>query len=161
MSLPKLYIETTIPSYLTARRSRDWRLAAHQEMTRRWWDTCRHEYEVYTSAFVREEAASGDSAMAEARLNLLRTVAVLPTTYEAEALAETLLVANLIPVKAAADAFHIAISAVHGMDFLLTWNCAHINNLNVIRRVERICAAAGRPCPVICTPDELLPTSMP
>ncbi len=99
--------------------------------------------------------------MAEARLNLLRTVAVLPTTYEAEALAETLLVANLIPVKAAADAFHIAISAVHGMDFLLTWNCAHINNLNVIRRVERICAAAGRPCPVICTPDELLPTSMP
>ena len=69
--------------------------------------------------------------------------------------------AILIPAKAATDAFHIAIAAVHRMDFLLTWNCTHIHNLSIVRRVERICTEAGYACPVICNPDELLPPSTP
>ena len=158
MSLPKLYLETTIPSYLTARRSRDLRLAAHQEVTEEWWAAHRHEYDIYTSGFVREEAAEGNAEMAAARLALLDGIAVLPTTGEAEDLAGKLLSAGLIPAKAAADAFHIAVAAVHGMDFLLTWNCTHIHNLSIIRRVERICSADGYACPVICNPDELLPS---
>ena len=158
MNLPKLYLETTIPSYLTARRSRDLRLAAHQEVTEEWWTDHRHEYELYTSGFVREEAAEGNPSLAAARLALLDGIAVLPTIGEVEDLAGKLLAAGLIPAKAATDAFHIAIAAVHGMDFLLTWNCTHIHNLSMIRRVERLCSEAGFSCPVICNPDELLPS---
>ena len=161
MSLPKLYIETTIPSYLTARRSRDLRLTAHQEVTEEWWSDHRHEYDLYTSAFVREEAAEGYPALAAARLTLLDGIPVLPTTEEVDDLAGKLLAGELIPAKAATDAFHIAIATVHRMDFLLTWNCTHIHNLSIIRRVERICAAEGYACPVICNPDELLPPSTP
>ncbi len=161
MSIPKLYIETTIPSYLTARRSRDLRLAAHQEVTEDWWNEQRKEYDIYTSRFVRQEVAEGDPTLAAARLALLDGIPVLPTTEEVEDLAAKLLAGQLIPTKAATDAFHIAIAAVHGMDFLLTWNCTHIHNLYIVRRVERICAAEGYACPVICNPDELLPPSTP
>lgn len=159
MSLPKLYIETTIPSYLTARRSWDLRLAAHQKVTEQWWSDHRRKYDLYTSAFVREEAAEGNLTMAAARLALLDGIRVLPTTEEVDGLAGQLLAGELIPVKAATDAFHIAIAAVHRMDFLLTWNCTRIHNLSIIRRVERICATEGYACPVICNPDELLPPS--
>ena len=161
MSLPRLYVETTIPSYLTARRSRDLRTAAHQEVTEEWWNDHRHEYDLYTSAFAREEAAEGNPELAAARLALLESVPVLPTTEEVEDLAGKLLEGGLIPAKAATDAFHIAMAAVHGMDFLLTWNCTHIHNLSIIRRVERICAGAGYACPVICSPDDLLPPFKP
>jgi hypothetical protein len=58
--------------------------------------------------------------------------------------------------KAARDAAHIAVSAVHGIDFLLTWNCAHIANAQIIRQVQAICVQHGFPCPVICTPEELM-----
>lgn len=153
----RIYIETTIPSYLCAGRSRSLRLASHQEVTATWWSHHRSGYDLYTSVFVREEAAEGNPAMAAARMAFLNGIPVLPTTEEVDELAEELLKGGLIPKKAATDAFHISIAAVHGMDFLLTWNCTHIHNLNIVRRVERICAKAGHVCPVICTPDELLP----
>jgi hypothetical protein len=91
---------------------------------------------------------------------LLDGIPVLIATEEVEALAEQLLEGQLIPAKAATDAFHIAIAAVHRMDFLMTWNCTHIHNLSIVRRVERVCAVAGYPCPVICNPDEILPPSV-
>jgi len=157
MSLPKLYIETTIPSYLTARRSRDLRLAADQETTEEWWETRRHEYELFTSEVVEVEAAEGDAAMAEARLRALDGIPRLPAQPEVDEVIEHLLGSDLIPANAAADAAHIAFSAVHAMDFLLTWNCKHINNPHLVRRIERACAEHGLNCPVICTPEELLP----
>ena len=161
MSLPKLYLETTIPSYLTARRSRDLRLAAHQEVTEEWWSDHRREYDLYISDFVLDEAGDGDAEFAVSRLATLAGIPSLDVTEEVDELAGRLLSGELIPAKAAQDAFHVAVSAVHGMDFLLTWNCKHINNVNIIRRMERICAEAGFACPVICSPDELLPPSAP
>lgn len=157
MSRPKLYLETTIPSYLTARRSRDLRLAADQETTEEWWEGKRHAYEVFTSSEVVVECAAGESAMAEARLKVLADIPRLPITQPAVDLAARLLQAGVIPPNAAADALHIAICAAHTIDFLLTWNCKHINNPHLIRRIERACADLGLACPVICTPEELLP----
>jgi hypothetical protein len=159
MSLPKLYLETTIPSYLTVRRSRDLRLAAHQEVTEEWWSDHRHEYDLYISDLVLDEAGDGDAEFASSRIASLAGIPILDVTEEVDELAGRLLAGGLIPAKAAQDAFHVAVSAVHGMDFLLTWNCAHINNVNIIRRMERICAEAGFACPVICSPDDLLPSS--
>lgn len=157
MSLPRLYIETTIPSYLSARRSRDLRLAADQESTREWWEKKRHEYELFTSEVVVVEAGEGEKAMVEARLRAIDGIPRLPAQPEVDELIEHLLGSGIVPATAAPDAAHIAFSAVHAMDFLLTWNRKHINDPHLVRRIERACAEAGLVCPVICAPEELMP----
>lgn len=158
MSLPKLYIETTIPSYLTARRSRDLRLAADQEATLEWWEDRRDEYEVFVSPAVIAEVRVGDPEFAAKRLTLLDGIPELGTAKEVTELAARLLSDQIIPKIAAADALHLAYSAVHGLDFLLTWNCKHIHNLKLERRIEAACRRLGFTCPIICTPAELLGT---
>jgi len=155
---PRLYLETTIPSYLVARPSRDLRLAADQATTRRWWDTKRVEYDLYVSGLVLEETAEGDAAMACARHAALAGLPQLAQTPAVEGLAERILSHGLIPLGAAPDAGHIALAAVHAMNFLLTWNCKHIANVMNRRRLEAVCAEAGLACPIICTPDALLGT---
>jgi hypothetical protein len=154
---PRLYIETTIPSYLTARPNPLIRIAANQQTTREWWDTKRNEFELFISDFVFDEAAAGDEVFAQKRLAVIAGIPLLEVTEEVDELAARLLEKGLIPLNAELDAFHVAVAAVHAMDFLLTWNCKHINNVSIIRRIERICAQSGFACPVICSPDELLP----
>lgn len=111
---------------------------------------------MYASQFVVIEAAQGDAKMAAKRLQLLRSVEKLSLTLEADELARRILEKHLLPPKAALDAFHIATATVHGMHFLLTWNCVHINNREIIPGVERLCSQAGFALPVICTPLELM-----
>ena len=156
MSLPRLYIETTIPSYLTARPSRDTILAGQQETTRRWWEKKRREYDLYVSELVLEETSAGDPAMAAARHAVLAGLPQLAQTPEVDALAARLLEQGIVPPSAAPDAEHIALAAVHAMNFLLTWNCKHIANALHRRRVEAVCAEAGLVCPIICTPHHLI-----
>ena len=156
MSLPRLYVETTIPSYLTARPSRDTILAGQQETTRLWWERKRSDYDLYVSELVLEETAAGDPAMAAARHAALAGLPQLAQTPAVDALAERLLAQGVIPPTAAPDAEHIALSAVHAMNYLLTWNCKHIANALHRRRVEAVCAEAGLVCPIICTPHHLI-----
>jgi hypothetical protein len=153
---PRLYLETTIPSYLVARPSQLIRIAADQQTTREWWETQRHQYELYTSAVVLEEASTGDAEMAGARMAALASLPLLPEPPLATALARFLLSKQIVPAIAADDAFHLAIAAVHHMDFLLTWNCKHIHNPHLERRIAAACDAHGVRVPVICTPAELL-----
>ena len=155
MSLPRLYLETTIPSYLVARPSRLIHVAARHETTQRWWETRRRFYEIFVSDIVLQEARAGDPEMAAAREAALTGLPQLEQSPEADALAQRLIDMKIIPEKAAGDAAHVALAAVHGMDFLLTWNCKHINNAALKRRIEAACAALGFRCPVICTPNEL------
>ena len=119
---PKVYLETTIPSLLTAWPSRDLFVAGQQQATRDWWQERRHRYELYVSVLVMKEAERGDAAAAAQRLAELKACQVLPYPKEAEDLTRALLSSRLIPAKAEADAAHVAIAAMHGMDFLLTWN---------------------------------------
>ena len=158
MGLPKLYLETTIPSYLTARRSRDLRLAADQETTEEWWETKRLEYELFVSEAVLDEAGDGDADFAARRLATLSGLPRLSVTREVGALVAQLLGEDIIPAKAAPDAVHLALSAAYGMDYLLTWNCKHIHNLKFERRIEAVCRTFGFICPIICTPAELMET---
>jgi hypothetical protein len=158
MSVPRLYVETTIPSYLTARRSRDLRLAADQLATQEWWDECRHDYELFISQMVLKEAGRGDPESATARLARLAGIPLLSDLREAAELANRLLTDGIVPNVAADDATHIALAAAHGMDYLLTWNCRHINNHRIRSRIEHACKAAGLACPDICTPTELMNT---
>jgi hypothetical protein len=155
MANPKLYIETSVVSYLTAQGSRDLVLAAHQEVTRTWWAS-RDGYDLYVSQFVLDEAAAGDSEAAGRRLEVLREMPLLNASTEVLGLAGRLLAERGMPAKARIDALHVATAAVHGMDYLLSWNCKHIANATLRTRIESICRTAGFEPPVICTPLELV-----
>jgi hypothetical protein len=143
-------------SYLSARAARDVVVLAHQQLTREWWANERHAYELYTSEIVLAEAEKGDPEAAQARLITLRETRQLSASAAAEQLVPILLRETGLPAKALADMSHIALATVHGMQFLLTWNCKHIANANILRRVAKTCRSHGYELPVICTPEELL-----
>ncbi len=152
---PTAYIETTIPSYLTARPSRDVVRAGEQQVTRDWWDRSA-EYELRVSSLVLLECQAGDAQAAAERLAALEGVPVLAQSPEAVALAGMLLKEVPLPPKAANDALHIAVAAVNGIAYLVTWNCTHIANATLRPQIEAICRRMGYEPPVICTPRELL-----
>lgn len=152
----RVYLETTIPSYLTAWPSRDLIIAGHQQITKEWWRTRRSEFELYISQLVVDEAGAGDAEAAKERMAILGPLPLLDISEAVLQLASAILQTGVIPAKAARDAAHIAVTAVHSIDFLLTWNCAHIANAQIIKQVQAICEQHGFPCPVICTPEELM-----
>jgi hypothetical protein len=129
----KVYIETTIPSYLAARPSRDSLIAAHQRLTRDWWESRGPAFDLYVSEPVLEEAAAGDATLARKRLELLADVRVLALTEGILKLAESLVTDGPIPPKAAGDALHIAVATSYACEYLLTWNCRHIANAEIQR----------------------------
>ena len=152
---PRVYLETTFVSYLTALPSRDLVLAAHQQLTSEWWQG-RERFDLFVSEAVLQEAAGGDPTAAARRTVALRGIPVLAVTEAAANLARDLIAGQAVPAKAAVDAVHIAVAAVNGMDFLLTWNCAHIANAATRAMIDRVCRIAGVAPPVICTPEELM-----
>lgn len=153
---PTVYLETSVVSYLTARPSADLVGAAHQLVTARWWELRRPRFDLWTSALVLEEAGRGDAAAASRRLAMLDGIPLLEVTEEASGLASSILRGNLLPPRAFPDALHIALGAVHGMDYLVTWNCTHIANAELLPRVARLVESAGFPMPFVCTPEELM-----
>ena len=151
----RVYIETTIPSYLTAWPSRDLIRAAQQQITREWWQT-RDRFELLVSQLVIEESRGGDPQAAAERLEVLTGLPVLRITEGATALARRLVEEGPLPDKAQADALHIATAVVGGVDYLLTWNCKHIANAAMRHGIETVCRSDGYEPPVICTPVELM-----
>jgi len=153
---PRVYLETTIPSYLTAWPTRDLVMAAHQQTTREWWETRREDFDLFVSQFVIDEAGAGDADAAARRLEALADVPLLDPGENVYALAKELMDRVPFPANAAADSVHIAIATVHGVDYLLTWNCTHIANAALRDRIEMVCRDCGYQPPVICTPEELV-----
>lgn len=151
-----VYIETSIVSYLTSRPSRDVRVAAWQEITTQWWEQERPKYELFTSELVIAEAGGGDEDAAQKRLDRLKDVPALAIDDAAKRFAAHLIQDGGVPSEAQADALHIAIASIHGLDYLLTWNCRHIDNAATKPLIRSICAIVSYPCPEICTPLELL-----
>ena len=155
---PKVYLEITIASYLAARSSRDLMTAANQQMTHDWWEDHRGKFALDVSQFVIEEASAGDPEAAIRRLAVLGDLPQLDVTDAVQQLAHALLTHVPLLANAQVDALHIAVATVHGMDYLVTWNCTHIANATLRHRIEAICRAAGYEPPTICTPQELLET---
>ncbi|HOE67044.1 MAG TPA: type II toxin-antitoxin system VapC family toxin [Candidatus Hydrogenedentes bacterium] len=153
---PKIYIETSVISYLTARPSGDLVVAACQQITRDWWDDRRGSFDLFISARVIAEATQGDGQAAEKRLEMLRGIPVLEVTDEALSLAERLMRQLHLPQNAVEDALHIATAVVSGMDYLLSWNCRHIANAHVAHDVLMFVQALGYPGTLLCTPQALL-----
>jgi len=152
---PKVYLETSVISYVAALPSRDILVAAHQLITHQWWDR-RDRFSIYVSQAVLVEASGGDPAASARRLALLEGFQVLDVNTDAESVAATLMSAGVLPPKASVDALHAATAAVHGIEYLVTWNCAHLANAACRARLEESCRTLGLQPPIICTPEELM-----
>ena len=153
---PGVYIENSVVSYLTARPTKSLVAAARQQITYDWWHSRRQEFDLYISELVAAEAADGDPEAAQKRLGHLEGIPEVAITEEVRGLAEALLKEGALPPGAVADAFHVASAAVHGIEYLLMWNCAHLANAEIKPLVRSVCAVHGYPCPEICTPEELM-----
>jgi predicted nucleic acid-binding protein len=151
----RVYLETSVVSYLMALPSRDIVRAAHQQLTRDWW-AVREQFELFTSQIVLDEAMRGDPDAAARRLSALQGVALLDVTDQAHELAARFLASGIMPAKESVDALHVAVAVIHGMSYLVTWNCSHIANASIRGKIETTCRAAGFQPPLICTPEELL-----
>jgi predicted nucleic acid-binding protein len=151
-----VYIETSILGYLTARSTKDLILAANIEITRDWWEFRRSTFTLYISKVVLDEVARGDPEIAANRLKILNGVPLVELNQAVQSLATQFLSRSNLPPKASDDAVHIAAATVHGMDYLLTWNCKHIANAQIQRKLEEVSFDFGYQLPVICTPYELL-----
>ena len=151
-----LYLESTIPSYLAARPSRDLIVAAHQQITHDWWYQARERFDMYISEAVLEEISAGDPDAVTRRRSFVDGLSILASADDVADLAveyeSRLGLASVAPL----DAVHLAYAAVYEMGYLLTWNCKHLANGVVIQRLQTVNLSLGRLTPVIVTPEELL-----
>ncbi len=139
----KVYLETTVVSYLTAWRSPQLLMAAPQQATRIWWDEQKSNFEVFTSRAVIEEASVGDPDAVRRRLQVLEDIPQLDITDSARDLAKTLISNTPLPERSQIDALHIAVATAHGMDYLLAWNCRHIANATFRHQINIVCESTA------------------
>jgi hypothetical protein len=154
--MESVYLETSFISYLVARPSRDVIVAGHQHSTQEWWENRRSEFTCAVSQVVIDEASVGDATEVEKRMAIIGGLATVDVTEDAEALTQAIMAAGILPPHAFPDAAHVAVSAVHKMDYLLTWNCKHLANAQISRRIAVVCEKLGYKMPIICTPEELM-----
>lgn len=153
---PKVYLETSVVSYLASAPNRDVVIAANQQITREWWEIDSDNFDVYVSQLVISEARAGDKVAAQRRYELIADLPALMLTDETLELAKQLVSQKIVPSQYFEDALHIALAACSGMDYLLTWNFKHIANARLRVGIESVCRVAGYEPPTICTPQELL-----
>jgi hypothetical protein len=150
-----IYIETTVVSYLVANPSMDSILAAHQQLTRQWWQDERVRYKCVTSEEVLREAALGDAEMSRRRVEALAGMTVFLVDDMARNLAREILAEMILPPAAASDAIHASVASLNQVNMLLTWNCRHLANPHLLRRLREFMARRQLTLPEICTPIEL------
>ncbi|MBL8028920.1 MAG: type II toxin-antitoxin system VapC family toxin [Fibrobacteres bacterium] len=156
---PKVYVETTVISYYTAKPSNDIFLLARQRVTEQWWSHAVQNLSLFISEAVIEEAREGDKVAAAKRLEHLNKMPSLEINEDTTKIYQIYIKELPIPPKAHRDALHIAVASIHGMDYIVSWNCKHIANGFIIKKIMEINTRLGIPVPVIVTPDELLEES--
>lgn len=152
---PRVYVESSVFGYLTARDSASLIGSSRQLLTRRWWEQ-RSDFDLFVSEVVIRECRVGDEAAAQRRMQAIANLPLLSLTPQAANLAAELMEQNVMPAGAAEDALHIAIAAVHRVDFLLSWNFRHIANPVIQARIAGRLSTLGLALPFICPPEELL-----
>jgi hypothetical protein len=156
MSKPRVYIETTIPSFYYETRTEP-NLVAWRDLTREWWTDAAERYELLTSFTVRRELGKGTSGLVRLRLELLDGIPLLTSKPAIDEIVEVYLQHRLMPRKPSpADATHLALASYHGCDFIATWNCRHLANPNKVTHIRQINSALGLHVPELVTPQDLL-----
>lgn len=156
--MPSVYLETTIASYLAAQPSRDLIMAAHKQITHEWWLSARDRFDLYISDAVLNEIRGGDPDAAARRLAIVNGLPVLQLNEDVRNLVHEYDRRLGLVGRARADLPHFAFAVAYQMDYLVTWNCRHIANGEVIRRLLDANAALQRPTPLVVTPEEILST---
>lgn len=154
--MPTVYVETTIPSYLAAHRSRDPVIAGHQRITHDWWRTARERFDLYISEAVRNELRLGDPGAVSRRISVIDDLPILAANDDVRALVAIYDKRLGLMGKARADLPHFAFAVAYEMDYLVTWNCSHIANGEMVRRLLDLNSELRRFTPLIVTPEEIL-----
>lgn len=152
---PRVYVETSVVDYLTARPARDVVMLGNQLATRAWWLETPNRFDIVVSESVLEEVAAGDPTEARDRLAAVASLPVLAFDKESADLGRQLIQSHAIPSGAEQDAAHVAIAAVSGVDYLATWNLRHIANPRLIPLIAKLCRDRGYAPAVTCTPNQL------
>jgi hypothetical protein len=145
-----------VVSYYTSRLSRDVVVLAHQQITREWWPKAVTRFDVLISEIVIEEASLGDQEAAKRRLEELKDFPLLELNDRVREISEIYMEALGIPERVFGDAIHLAVASVYDVDYLVTWNCAHIANGELIKKLMRVNESLGIHTPIICTPGQLM-----
>lgn len=153
---PKVYVETTVVSYLVARPSYDVTLAARQQATQQLWTEHSPNFEFVVSDIVLTEISQGDAMAVQRRLGVLAELTVLNISPEANTLAQNLIDAGAIPQNLRPDAQHIAIATVNSIEYLISWNYKHIVNETKRDLINQVCSASGFQPTTLYTPIELI-----
>lgn len=151
-----VYLETTVPSYLAALPSRDLVIAAHQQVTREWWEKAKERFEIVISEAVLAEIQAGDPDAISRRMEIVKDLPILELNEDVRHLTRIYDQRLGLPTKAKADLLHISFAVSFEVDFLVTWNCAHIANGEVVRKLLHTNRELERNTPLILTPEELL-----
>ena len=151
-----VYLETSVVSYLTSRPSRDLIAYSRQEISREWWGKMRDVFNIYISSVVLEEAARGSSEAAGIRMKFLEPFSILPFSDDVQSRAQILMDHITIPITELPDFLHLAVTSVYTIDYLVTWNCKHLANASIIKRLRKLSSRLDIYIPVICTPEELM-----
>ncbi len=155
MAKPRVYVETTIPSfYHELRTAPD--IVARRDWTRQWWNTATQRYELVTSPAVLDELASGFPERSADRLALVRDLPLLPIELAITEIVLAYIQHKLMPADPGGDALHLALASYHKCDFLVTWNCRHLANANKFGHLRRVNTMLGLFVPALVTPLELL-----
>ena len=156
MAKPRVYVETTIPSFYHEERTAP-AVVARREWTQRWWDVAPERYELVTSPAVLDELAAGGIPERSAkRLDLIRDLPLLPVESAIAEIVQGYIRHKVMPADPGGDALHLALASSHKCDFLVTWNCRHLANANKFGHIRRVNAILGLFAPALVTPLELL-----
>lgn len=152
---PKVYIETSIPSfYYESRTEPD--MVARREWTRQWWHRAADNYLLVTSEAVLEELETGDYPNKDMSLGLVDSLPLIPFEIEISEIVETYIRHKVMPANPVGDALHLALASFHKCEFLLTWNCRHLANANKFGHIRRVNAMLAMYTPLLVTPLELM-----
>ncbi len=152
---PKIYIETTIPSFYYEIRKEP-EMVARRNWTREWWDNHIRYYEPVTSEAVFDELSRGNYPNKDEKLSLIDKLPVLSIESEISEIVDVYIQHKLMPADPLGDALHLAIASFYRCDFLLTWNCTHLANANKYSHIRRINAILDVFSPLLITPLELV-----
>jgi hypothetical protein len=152
---PKVYIETSIPSfYYEVRTEPD--MVARRQWTREWWENSGGDYQLVTSIAVLDELNRGDFPNRDEAIQMMSKLPLVPVESAIAQIVEAYIRHKVMPADPAGDALHLALASYNKCDFLLTWNCQHLANANKFGHIRRVNVMLSLYIPLLVTPLEMI-----